>query len=151
MRRRCGQFPISWRNVSCDWCASVCVLLYMCTCMIVLTAYRYACVYLSPCQVYVHMCVHACVLTYVCEVNEGCMFSIRLICAAESDVSPTYPPEVIVPRPTPLVDLERVAPFYRDSRFPVVTWRNRENGALLFRGAAAAGRRYAYCTRTLIV
>ena len=110
----------------------------------------HVCIY-HLCQVYVHMCVHACVLTYVCEVNEGCMFSIRLICAAESDVSPTYPPEVIVPRPTPLVDLERVAPFYRDSRFPVVTWRNRENGALLFRGAAAAGRRYAYCTRTLIV
>lgn len=79
------------------------------------------------------------------------MFSIRLICAAEPDVSPTYPPEVIVPRPTPLVDLERVAPFYRDSRFPVVTWRNRENGALLFRGAAAASRRYAYCTCTMTV
>lgn len=69
---------------------------------------------------------------------------MHLFCDADPDISPTYPPEVIVPRPTPEVDLERVAPFYRDSRFPVVTWRNRENGALLFRGAAAAGRRYAH-------
>ena len=71
---------------------------------------------------------------------------MHLFCAADPDISPTYPPEVIVPRPTPEVDLERVAPFYRESRFPVVTWRNRENGALLFRGAAAAGRRYGRAT-----
>ena len=70
------------------------------------------------------------------------LYTVCRIFAAEPDVSPTYPSEVIVPRPTPLIDLERVAPFFRDSRFPVVTWRNKENGALLFRGAAATGRRY---------
>jgi hypothetical protein len=56
-------------------------------------------------------------------------------------VCPTYPAEVIVPRPTPLVDIARAAPFFRESRFPVATWRNTENGAILFRGSAPAGRR----------
>lgn len=58
----------------------------------------------------------------------------------DPDVSPTYPPHLIMPICTPDMDIIRGASLYKEGRFPTLTWVHK-NGAALLRSAATKDER----------
>jgi myotubularin-related protein 5/13 len=48
----------------------------------------------------------------------------------------TYPAVLAVPESTSDDNVKRLARLYRHGRFPSITWRHEDNGALLLRGAS---------------